>query len=55
MFIFLSLAVCLVGLFMYFAAKTNADVKAVGYVMFAMGLLAFLLTAHGSRVLGFLN
>lgn len=42
MIIFLSLLVCLIGVVMYIIS-TNAKVVEIGYVMMAMGLLAFLI------------
>ena len=50
MVIFLSLFICIVGLIIYFAAKSNAEVKHVGDVMFWTGLLAFLLTFPAASV-----
>lgn len=45
MIILLSLLVAIIGLLMYaLAADGNAKVKEIGRIMFAMGLLAFLLT-----------
>jgi hypothetical protein len=42
MIIYLPLLVSLIGLVLYFAVKTNAEVKEVGRLMFACGLLATL-------------
>ncbi len=41
----LSLLICLVGLFVYFAAKEPKP-QEIGRLMFACGLLAFLLVAY---------
>lgn len=53
MTIFISLVVCLVGLFMYYAAA-KAETKEAGRIMFAFGLLAFLLQL-GPQVVGLLQ
>jgi len=42
MIILLSLLVCLIGLLM-FALATNPKVNSIGFAMFQIGLLAFLL------------
>lgn len=55
MFIMLSLVVCIVGLLMYAMAKTNEQVRTVGYAMFCCGLLAFLLTGPGNQWIGTLG
>lgn len=44
MIIFLPLLVALVGLLMY-ALSANPKIVEIGRIMFAMGLLAFLLTS----------
>lgn len=41
--IVLSALVAVVGVILFFASKTNADLKRVGEIMFFCGLLAFLL------------
>lgn len=43
MIIALTLLVAIVGLLMLALAKTNADIKRIGEIMFFCGLLAFLL------------
>jgi len=41
--IVLSAAVAIIGLFLFLAVKERADLKKVGEICFAVGLLAFLL------------
>lgn len=53
MFILLPLLIALTGLVMYLACTKNAKFAEVGRIMFAMGLLAWLL--HGEKVLGFMR
>lgn len=43
----LSLLICVLGLIIYMATKTNAELKEVGRIMFAFGLLAFLMLGSG--------
>jgi Flp pilus assembly protein protease CpaA len=47
----LSVIICIVGLVIFFAARNPgaADVKRIGFTMFWVGLLAFLMT-NGTRV-----
>lgn len=45
--IVLSALIALIGVVMFFAVKTNADLKRVGEIMFFCGLLAFLLLFKG--------
>lgn len=47
----LSLLVSIIGLVLYLLPITNPKVTEVGRIMFAFGLLAFLLGAIGSRIL----
>jgi hypothetical protein len=42
MFIYVPLLVALVGLIMYLIAKTNAEVRRIGEILFFCGLLATL-------------
>lgn len=43
MIVYLSILVCVAGLVIFFAAKTNAKVERMGFAMFWVGLLAFFL------------
>jgi hypothetical protein len=52
--IYIALAFAVLGLFIYFAVKTNAELKEVGRITYFAGLLAFLLQI-GSASLSFLS
>ncbi len=47
MIILVSLAVCIVGLIIFFATKNNPELKECGKLMFFAGLLAGLLQIGG--------
>ena len=49
--IYLSLLIAIVGLLMY-ALSANPKLVEIGRLMFACGLLAFLLTAPGHMLIG---
>lgn len=49
MFIYLSALICLIGVLMY-ALATNGKVSEIGRIMFAFGLLAFLLYLPGHPI-----
>lgn len=52
MIIYLSLLICIIGLILYFVA-TNPKVIDIGRIMFAAGLLAFLLSAkEAMKIIG---
>lgn len=53
MIIFLPLLIAFIGLVMYLACTTNAKAAELGRIMFAMGLLAWLLQAE--KVVGLLK
>lgn len=53
MIILLPLLIALIGLLMYLACTKNAKLAEVGRIMFAVGLLAWLL--HAERVVGLLK
>ncbi len=42
MSMYLALLVCVIGLIMFFAAKTNPDVKELGRLAYFAGLIVFL-------------
>lgn len=46
----LAILVCVAGLVIFVTAKTNADVKEIGRLMFFAGLLAMLLVGFGPIV-----
>lgn len=50
MIIYLPLLVCLIGLILYFAVRNNGELKEVGRICFAFGLLVFLLEVTGHTV-----
>ena len=50
----LSILVSIIGVIIYFAVKNNADLKEVGRIMFAFGLLVALFQL-GAQVVGVLR
>ena len=52
MWIYLSLAIAIVGLVVYLIERPNPKPTEIGRIMFWVGLLAFLLTAVGSHGIG---
>lgn len=51
MIIYIAPLVAVIGLVLYFAVKSNAEVKEVGRIMFFCGLLVFLMMLSGGKAI----